>query len=591
MHNLMVVDDEVIITSQLEKRLSKMGYEVVGSASSCEDAVDMARRLRPDLILMDIVMPGKLDGIEAAEILGAEMDISVIFLTAYTKDEYIKRAKCVEPLGYIVKPFRDSELEAEVEIALYKKEMERKLRASELFYRSLFDNMCSGVAVYEAKEGGTDFVFIDFNQVAETIDRIKKEDLIGKSVLEVFPGVRDFGLFDVFQRVWNTGKPEHHPISFYKDDRIVGWRENSVYKLPSGELVAVYNDITKRKQAEEALRESEERFRMLFNSSNDAVFVHEQTIEDIPGKICDVNEVACQKFGYTKEELLQMSHLDLIAPEQLEEVPGIREKLLTWGHIIFEITAVTKDGKKFPCEISTHLFEFKGQPTVLSILRDISERKKSEEELKAYREHIKLINKILRHDIINDLCVINSALRLYGKSKEEELLEQASVYVSKSVELINRMRELEIFISSHRGLKLYSVTDILNAVIETYPAIVFSIDGEGQVLADESLSSVIDNLIRNAVVHGKTDRIDIKIEEWGEYCEIRIADYGIGIPDEIKAQIFEESFVYGETAGTGLGLYIVKKAMETYGGHVRVEDNRPRGAVFVLTLKRVRLNT
>ena len=183
MHKLMLVDDAVIITSQLEKRLSKMGYEVVGSASSGEEAVDMARRLRPDLILMDIVMPGKLDGIEATDIIGAELDIPVIFLTAYVNDEYIKRAKSVEPLGYIVKPFRDTELRAVVEVALYNKEMERKLRASELRYHSLFDNMSSGVAVYEAKEGGTDFVFNDFNQAAETIESINKDDLLGKSVL------------------------------------------------------------------------------------------------------------------------------------------------------------------------------------------------------------------------------------------------------------------------------------------------------------------------------------------------------------------------------------------------------------------------
>jgi len=179
-------------------------------------------------------------------------------------------------------------------------------------------------------------------------------------------------------------------------------------------------------------------------------------------------------------------------------------------------------------------------------------------------------------------------LRLYGRTKEEELLEEASAYVNKSVELINRMRELEIFISSHRDLKLYSVTDILNNVIESYPAIAFNIEGECQVLADESLSSVIDNIIRNAVIHGKTDRIDVKIVERDKYCEIRIADYGVGIPDEIKENIFEESFVFGETGGTGLGLYIVKKAMENYGGRVRVEDNTPGGAVFVLTLRKVR---
>jgi hypothetical protein len=74
----------------------------------------------------------------------------------------------------------------------------------------------------------------------ERIDGIRKEDLLGKSVLEVFPGIKDFGLFDVFKEVWKSGNPDRHFISHYQDDRIVGWRENNVYKLPSGEIVAAY---------------------------------------------------------------------------------------------------------------------------------------------------------------------------------------------------------------------------------------------------------------------------------------------------------------------------------------------------------------
>ena len=92
----------------------------------------------------------------------------------------------------------------------------------------LFDNVSSGVAIYEARNDGEDFVFVDFNRAAQEIDRIKKDELIGKSVAEVFPGVKEFGLFDVFRRVYKTGTPEHHPVSVYKDERIAGWRENYV---------------------------------------------------------------------------------------------------------------------------------------------------------------------------------------------------------------------------------------------------------------------------------------------------------------------------------------------------------------------------
>ncbi len=128
---------------------------------------------------------------------------------------------------------------------------EEALKESETRFKELFKNIHSGVAVYEATADGEDFIFKDFNRVAEQIEGTKKEQLIGKSVLKVFPGVRDFGLFDVFQRVWKSGRPEHFPVTLYQDDRILGWRENFVYKLPSGEIVAVYTDETEHKQAEE----------------------------------------------------------------------------------------------------------------------------------------------------------------------------------------------------------------------------------------------------------------------------------------------------------------------------------------------------
>ena len=131
---------------------------------------------------------------------------------------------------------------------------EEALRQGEARFRQLFQNMSSGVAIYEAKDDGRDFVITDFNRSGERIEGVRRDDLIGQTVLDAFPGVKEFGLFDVFQRVWRTGEPEHHPISMYQDERIVGWRENHVYKLPSGEVVAVYDDITERKQAEEQLK-------------------------------------------------------------------------------------------------------------------------------------------------------------------------------------------------------------------------------------------------------------------------------------------------------------------------------------------------
>jgi len=122
--NLLIVDDEAIISMQLGRRLTTMGYTIAGMAASGEDAIEKARSIRPDLVLMDIVMPGKMDGIDAAKIITKELGIPVVFITSYADDTIIEKAKSVRPYGYIVKPFNELELKAAIEVALFRKAAE-----------------------------------------------------------------------------------------------------------------------------------------------------------------------------------------------------------------------------------------------------------------------------------------------------------------------------------------------------------------------------------------------------------------------------------------------------------------------------------
>ncbi len=134
------------------------------------------------------------------------------------------------------------------------KSAEQALRESEARYRALFENMREGVSIFTAQGNGENFVFLDCNRSAERIDGTKREEVIGRSVTAVFPGVKEFGLFEVFQRVWRTASPESHGVQKYVDEKLEGWRDNFVYKLPSGEIVSVFSDETERKRAEEELR-------------------------------------------------------------------------------------------------------------------------------------------------------------------------------------------------------------------------------------------------------------------------------------------------------------------------------------------------
>ncbi|MBU1013646.1 MAG: PAS domain S-box protein [Bacteroidetes bacterium] len=133
------------------------------------------------------------------------------------------------------------------------KNTENALKQSEERYNGIFQSMASCVAVYKPIDNGKNFIIVDFNQLAEKIENISKNEIIGRKVTEVFPGVLEFGIFKVFQNVLKTGKPEHFPVSVYKDERIQGYRENYVYKLSSGEIVAVYQDLTERKKVENEL--------------------------------------------------------------------------------------------------------------------------------------------------------------------------------------------------------------------------------------------------------------------------------------------------------------------------------------------------
>lgn len=128
MTRILVVEDEVIIARELQSRLQELDYDVPDIAVSGEEAIEKAERLQPDLVLMDIHLKGAMDGIGAAEALQVERAVPVVYLTAYADDETVRRARLTGPFGYLLKPFQTKELQTTIEMALYKHEMEMKLR-------------------------------------------------------------------------------------------------------------------------------------------------------------------------------------------------------------------------------------------------------------------------------------------------------------------------------------------------------------------------------------------------------------------------------------------------------------------------------
>ena len=261
------------------------------------------------------------------------------------------------------------------------KHLEDRLKEYQAKFKVLFENVTSGVAIYEAINDGEDFVFADFNPAAEETEHIEKEELIGKSVVDAFPGVKEFGLFDVFQRVYKTGIPEHLPISVYKDERIAGWRENYVFRLPSKQIVAIYDDVSVRKRTELVTRMTNECFRAI------ADYTYDWEVWIGPtGRVLWTNPAVERLTGYTIKEIAAMSDYPtpLIHEQDRDRMTRAFQKALEGGtgnDIQFRLQR--KDGKVIWAAMSWQpIFDDKGNSLGhRQSIRDITGRIKAEQAL------------------------------------------------------------------------------------------------------------------------------------------------------------------------------------------------------------------
>lgn len=265
---------------------------------------------------------------------------------------------------------------------------EAHLRNSEAKVRQITSVMGDGLYVLD-HDGNITF----FNVEAERLLGWSEAELLGQNGHEIFhymtPEGKPIALEDCpVHRTIRTGNTHRS-----KEDWLVR-RDGSMLPVSivsspiveNGKItgsVASFHDITQHLEAEKTLREREARFRLLFNSGNDAILVHLLNVTDGRGRFVEVNNVACRRLGYSRDELLQMSPVDIDDPESASDTNEIAKQIQTNGHALFERVHVTKGGNKIPVEVSSHVFEMDGTPLLMSVVRDISERKQSELEYKA----------------------------------------------------------------------------------------------------------------------------------------------------------------------------------------------------------------
>lgn len=260
---ILIVEDERIVAEDIKDNVQSLGYEVLGVTSSGEEAVKIAKEINPDLVLMDIKLDGDMDGIEAAQIIRSLTDIPVVYLTAHADDNTLNRVKITEPMGYIVKPFEDKELQSTLEIALYKSKMEKKLKESEKWFSTTLLSISDAVIATDRKG------FVTFmNPVAEKLTGWRRENTIGKPLKSAFNVIIEGtgrGIEDPVSRAILDGSVFVQPnetLLKAKDGTVTPIEEScSPIKDDKGNVmgtVLVFRDITERKQAEKALKQQAE---------------------------------------------------------------------------------------------------------------------------------------------------------------------------------------------------------------------------------------------------------------------------------------------------------------------------------------------
>jgi PAS domain S-box-containing protein len=370
-------------------------------------------------------------------------------------------------------------------------------------------------------------------------------------------------------------------------------------------LCVLARDITERKNVEAALRESEQKYRILFESAGDAIFILEAE-GDNTGKIISANPAAAEMHGYSIEELLSMNIRDLDIPHDAKEVPTRIDQILDGKWVNVEVGHLRKDGTSFPLEVSAGLMEIGNRKYILAFDRDISKRNEAEKALKRV-EHLKTVGELaagLVHEMKNPLTGIKMSMEVF--SQELDLDEEDRFVLIKIIAEINRMELLmKSLLNFARPPQPHFMTVDINFIIRKtlilamdYPSfnqqksksisIVESLDANiPPSLADPlQLQQVFLNLFMNSadsMPEGGEMSVSTKFSAEAGTISITVADVGPGIRDELIDKIFSPFFTT-KARGYGLGLAITKQLIEQHGGTISVSNRSGRGAIFTIVL-------
>ncbi len=489
-----------------------------------------------------------------------------------------------------------------------RKKAEKQLKESEEKYKNLsveletILDIIPGMVFCKNK----DDIVTRVNQIFADSLRLKKEDIIGKTTFDFFPleQAKKFRNDDL--EVITSGKPKLNieESGDFPDGKMFVITSKVPQYNDKGEILGTIGltiDITKQKIAEQKLRESEEKYRNIFEKSSNAI-----VLLDFTGKIIECNSATETIFGYSKDDLIGQNYLQLpFYTESMIKVLKERFQAITKksGLKTQELEIKKKYGNIARIKTNISYVKIGGQNFFQAIIQDITEQKNAEEKLRKseekYREafeRAELYKDLFAHDISNILQNVKSSLGLLSmwRNNPEKLnnIDEVMSIINDSIvrgsKLVSNIRTLSKISETGGLLKNLELIQILKEAIKfirkSFPGKNLNIEIDSKidgafVEANELLMDVFENILFNAVKYNKSLKIEIitrlsKIVKDGiNYVKVEFIDNGIGVPDVMKENIFKGRSTRTEKAhGMGLGLLLVKKVIENYNGQIWVED-------------------
>ncbi len=400
---ILIVEDQNIIALDLKNRLTSLGYVVSAMLAYGEEAVAKTEEIKPDLILMDIVLKGEMDGVQAAEQIQNRYDLPIIYLTAHSDERTLQRATVTEPYGYILKPFEDRELHMAIEMALYKHRMEGRLKEQGRWLTATLRSIGDGVIATDAR-----MRVKLINSVAETLTGWTQAEALGRELNEVF-------------RIANEERPLRgtSPLNqALQENTTIGLGKQATLLPRNGEaipidnsaapildeqgnmagVVLIFHDIVERRRAEEKMRLAAK----VFESAAEGIM-----ITDAQSHIVAVNEAFTATTGYEQDEALGKTPSLLQSGKHDDEFyRDLWKSLKETGQWKGEIWNRRKNGELYPqwLSINTVRDAKGGVGNYVGMFTDITARKQAEERLRVLAYHDPLTglpNRALFHTLLN----------------------------------------------------------------------------------------------------------------------------------------------------------------------------------------------